>query len=165
MTSVVLENTISFASLRSYKINRQLIGGCLLLIVIARQLFFLRFYALVLWQYLYKASGAKASCWVAPAVPCAPGTPEHQFLVHQVHQGTSTPGPGAPKHENTSSWAWSDPYFKPAWVAMMTVKQGVIGVILQKHWRRWWNVYYRHLPTPPDAALGVVSLHCCTFLH
>ena len=89
----------------------------------------------------------------------------HQFLVHQVHQSTSTPGPGAPKHQNTSSWAWSDPYFKPAWVAMMTVKQGVIGVILQKHWRRWWNVYYRHLPTPPDAALGVVSLHCCTFLH
>ena len=40
LISVVLENKISFASLRCYKINRQLIGGCLLLIVIARQLFF-----------------------------------------------------------------------------------------------------------------------------
>ena len=40
-----------------------------------------------------------------------------------------------------------DPYFKPALAAMMTVKEGVIGVISQKHWRPWWNVYYRHLRT------------------
>ena len=39
LISVVLENKISFASLRWYEINRQLIGCCLLLIVIARQLF------------------------------------------------------------------------------------------------------------------------------
>ena len=40
-----------------------------------------------------------------------------------------------------------DPYFKPALAAMMTVKEGEIGVISQKHWRPWWNVYYRHLRT------------------